>query len=29
MPHATDYYRNILKELDEYKEAHPINNEEE
>ena len=28
-PHATDYYRNILKELDEYKEAHPINNEEE
>lgn len=28
-PHATDYYRNILKELDEYKETHPIKNEEE
>lgn len=28
-PHATDYYRNILKELDEYKQTHPINNEEE
>lgn len=28
-PNATDYYRNILKELDEYKQTHPINNEEE
>ena len=28
-PHATDYYRNILKELDEYKETHPIDNEKE
>ena len=28
-PHATDYYRNILKELDKYKETHPIGNEEE
>ncbi|MBD5487312.1 MAG: hypothetical protein HDR13_00735 [Lachnospiraceae bacterium] len=28
-PHATDYYRSILKELDEYKETHPIKNEEE
>ena len=28
-PRATDYYRNILKELDEYKQTHPINNEEE
>lgn len=26
---ATDYYRNILKELDEYKKNHPISNEEE
>lgn len=26
---ATDYYRNILKELDEYKKSHPISNEEE
>ena len=26
-PNATDYYRNILKELDEYKEIHPIDNE--
>ena len=28
-PSATDYYRNILKELDKYKETHPIDNEEE
>lgn len=26
---ATDYYRSILKELDEYKKNHPISNEEE
>lgn len=26
---ATDYYRNVLKELDEYKKNHPISNEEE
>ena len=26
---TTDYYRNILDELDEYKKNHPINNEEE
>lgn len=28
-PNATDYYRSILKELDEYRENHPIKNEEE
>lgn len=28
-PNAIDYYRNILKELDEYKETHPIDNKEE
>lgn len=26
---ATDYYRSILKELDEYKNNHPISNEDE
>lgn len=26
---TTDYYRNILEELDEYKKKHPIDNEEE
>lgn len=26
---ATDYYRDILKELDEYKENHPLDKEEE
>lgn len=26
---ATDYYRSILKELDEYKTNHPIDNEDE
>lgn len=26
---ATDYYRSILKELDEYKKNHPVSNEEE
>ena len=26
---ATDYYRSVLKELDEYKNNHPINNEDD
>lgn len=26
---ASDYYRSILKELDEYKTSHPINNEDD
>lgn len=25
---TTDYYRNVLKELDEYKKNHPVSNEE-
>lgn len=25
---ATDYYRRVLKELDEYKKSHPVSNEE-
>ena len=28
-PHATDYYRGILKELDDYEEKHPIKSKEE
>lgn len=26
---VTDYYRNVLEELDEYKKNHPVSNEEE